>query len=180
MTQIGKDRRGHRPDATCGTCDQNRTILDPVIFQRHDGQHCGKARSPHSHRLTRCQTVRQRHQHIRFDPRLLRVTAPAVFTDTPPRQHHLVAGFVAVVRGGFDGSGKVDARNVRIIPDQSATRPDAQTVFVVHGRIFNGNRYLAFRQLVFADFCDGRGSLSFVILFYEQCFKHVSSHSHGA
>ena len=172
VPEVGQDGRCHRAHAPCCACHKNRAILDAMLFQRHDGQHCGEASGADGHRLTGGEAFGQGHQHVAGHPGLLGIAAPAVFTDAPTGEHHLVAGLVALVGRVFHRARKVDARHMWIGPHQSAAGADAQAVLVVHGRVLNGNGHIALGQLILVDFGDrGRGFAFFVFL-DEQCFKH--------
>ena len=83
----------------------------------------------------------------------------------PAGQNHLIARLVARIGRSFDGTCKVDPRHMRIGPHQPAAgRRQAQTVFVVHGRIVHRHRYIPRRQGAVVQFTDRSDSLTFGVL----------------
>src|SRR3546814_15068001 len=80
-------------------------------------------------------------------PRLAGIAAPMHLADAPAGQHHPVARLEGVAIGGFDGSREIDARHMRILPDQLAEAVDDHPVLVVDVGIVDADGDIARRQV---------------------------------
>ena len=119
-----------------------------MILKRHDCKHGGETGGADRHRLPGVDPPGERHQPFRLCARLLRVTAPSVLADPPTRQDDLVAGAEFAAVGHLNRAGKVNSRNMRIVPNQPAARAKAQPVLVVQGGILDRNGRVAFGKLI--------------------------------
>ena len=116
MAKTRKDGRRHGADAACRAGDKDRTVADlqPVVLERHDGEHCREPGGANRHRLAGIDPCRERHQPIGLDLCLLRIAAPPDLAHTPAGEHDLVAWLITLIFGRFDGTGEVDAGNMGV------------------------------------------------------------------
>jgi len=74
------------------------------------------------------------------------------FAQTEAVQQYLVARFETGMRRGLDGAREVDPGNHRKSADHRRTSADRETVFVIHGRVGDGDDDIAFHQVVEPQF----------------------------
>ena len=138
-------------------------------------QHGGQTGGTHGHRVPGGQPLRQRHQPFRLNAGFLGVAAPPDLTHAPARQHHLVAGFEALVARRLHGAGEIDAGHVGIGLHQPAPRTDAQAVLVIQGGVLHRDGNVAVGQPRFLNLLHRGAGFAVFVLVYDECVK-----SHGS
>ena len=116
-----------------------------MLFQCVNSQYRRQPCSTNSHCLAAVHTLWQWHQPVSLDSGFLRITAPMRLTDTPPGQHDGIPRLVSWIIRFLNYTRKVNSGHMGVVPHQSSTRTNAQAVFVIYSRIFNGNRDIPLR-----------------------------------
>jgi len=142
---LGQNRRDDGSDSPRGTRHKHLTGLHvkTVSLERDDCQHRGKSGGADRHSLQGREARRQRHQPLRIRGGLLRKAAPSYLAHTPPGQNHFVARLERRIAALDDGAREIDAGHVRILLHEAPGTRHDQSVFVVEGAVFHGNRDVA-------------------------------------
>ena len=142
-----------------------------MLLQRQHAQHGGITGGADGHGLLRRESIRQRHQPVALQARLLGQAAPVRFADTPAVEHHAVAGLVVRVVAGLDRTGNIDARHHREFAHHRALAGDRQAVLVVQRRTLDAHRHVALGQLRLVDVLH-RSAVAGVVLLDQYSLEH--------
>ena len=128
-----------------------RAGRDPGPLQRHHRQHGGIAGGADGHGFAGAHAVRQPHQPVALDARLLRIAAEVGLAAAPAVEDHLIAGFPAGMRRGLHRAGEIDAGDHREAAHHRRFAGDREPVLVIHRRPIHGDGDVPVHQILLVE-----------------------------
>src|SRR6516165_1290420 len=149
-----------------------------MTLEGDDREHRGQPSGANRHRLASAQPLRPAHEVRRIDPRLLGIAAPLRLANPPAGQGDGVAWRELGRCRALDGSGEIDAGNVRISPHQPPDALQDHPVLVIEGRTFDSDGDLARRQPLLIDRLDARNDFAAFLVQYQRAeARHAQARS---
>src|SRR4029079_1363779 len=118
---------------------------------RNDAQHRGIPRRADRRRVARGHVFRDRYQPVALDPGEAGAAAMMILADAPAIKDHSVTRLDQPMAGRDHGSGKIDARDQRKLPDDRRPPGDREAILVIDGRMLDGDGYIARHEIIFAE-----------------------------